>query len=77
MGVANRASKGHLARQGGEPVTARDAPEKRARLCNWKFVAAIITALAAALAVYILAEAGAGGAIVAGRLAKSTAGEKR
>ena len=30
---------------------------------NWRFVAAILVALAAALAVYILAEAGAGGAI--------------
>lgn len=65
MGVANRASKGQVRRQGGEPVTVRDATEKRAwsRLRNGKFVAAIITALAAALAVYILAEAGAGGAI--------------
>lgn len=46
-------------------MTINDMPDETAtrRRDNWKFVAAIIVALAAALAVYILAEAGAGGAI--------------
>lgn len=46
-------------------MTTNDVPNGTAsrRRDNWKFVAAIIVALAAALAVYILAEAGSGGAI--------------
>ncbi|MDZ3832544.1 MAG: hypothetical protein U0S50_12135 [Sphingopyxis sp.] len=43
-------------------LTDDTAPAERRR-ANWKFVAAMITALAAALAVYLLAEAGSGGAI--------------
>lgn len=65
MGVANCASKGQAARQEGARVTTTDretAPTMRRR-DNWRFVAAILVALTAALAVYILAEAGAGGAI--------------
>lgn len=46
-------------------MTTNDMPNETAprRRDNWKFVAAIIVALAAALAVFILAEAGSGGAI--------------
>ena len=46
-------------------MTTNDIPTDTAprRRDNWKFVAATIVALAAALAVYILAEAGSGGAI--------------
>lgn len=64
MGVANRASKGQAARQGGASVTTVDRETRPTRhRDNWRFVAAILVALASALAVYILAEAGAGGAI--------------
>lgn len=46
-------------------MTPNDRPNETAprRRDNWRFVAAIIVALAAALAVFLLAEAGAGGAI--------------
>ena len=67
MGVAKRASKGQAARQEGARVTSNDMPPGPAptirRRDNWKFVGALVIALAAALAVYIVAEAGSGGAI--------------
>lgn len=46
-------------------MTTNDMPNETAprRRDNWKFVAAIIVALAAALGVFLLAEAGSGGAI--------------